>query len=695
MTSDVKDKPVESAESAEPTLDEIHANPSLEKDPGIADHVEQAAEEEAFKLNSAGAKTFGSGFGDGNFASMNLDNTSQLFAQAKFGDLTDILPFSSKKLAGPGADAGLRAAGRPVVGADAAFRPSPTDAGTERRLEAPVVAPGTQLSQDQMAAMIRQRNYENPGRTDATINGRVGPDGQRTGGLEQRLLPMKAADGSDVPRSLDQPGDLAREQAQFQANLARMTPEQRARAEQGMAHLNERNMSEAQKAGVYASLNDMMDPRNADQLRQRGINESQLNDSVASAIQNLGNPAFIRQGDNNSCALDAPLKELAATNPAAAADLIRQLHVNSDRQNGNPTVTMPDGRKIEVHGSFAQHDSESRSALTPGGVAQGHRDQFNRSMNLILGNAVSQSQYGAFYVDTGRGTGAGDTGERMVTSLRALDPGNNVRDYQMRYGDSERTRGLGNPNEVINSPIMTAAAGGALNQMLGNGDRAVNGNRVGIAPGTANTTDVRNVSDYDRLLAANGGVATTSLDSRHALFQAYGANAGYGGGHSVFNFGEFNVGGQSVYMMGTWGKLGMVQKGDLVNAMAPRHEHVGVQAGQYDTPAARNNGAWVRQGTAGADNPTAAPGQPGAPQNGENRNGGENRDIKNIQDPHARKLAEEDQRYAEQRNRNEQDRQELEAKAKRTKEDEQRLADIKKRIEEDAKRQKKHYKPAF
>jgi hypothetical protein len=557
-------------------------------------------------------------------------------------------------------------------------------------------ATGTTLTQSEMARMIRTRRYENAAKTDNTINA-------PTYGLETRL-----------GRSLDQPGDKERESKTFQSNLAKMTPEQRARAQEGFTHLMERNssgaLSDAQTSGTLASLNDIMDPKNAAELRARGVDQNQLNDNVASAIQNLGNPAFIRQGQNQSCALDGPIKEMAASNPAAAADLIRQLHVNPDRSaSGNPTVTLPGGQKILVDANFARHDSESLFAKGQDGANAGARDVFNRSMTLIMGNAVSQTQYSALYVDRAS-TGPRDTGERMVAMND--QKGFNSTNY-LKYGEAgtglfvqngvfdkngdrqlnvaERAAQQARMRETIIDPLMTNTAAIRLNQLMGLGDQAFNGRRVGTMSGVDTSGDTRNVAGMDALLNRNGGSAVVSLDSRHSLFQSFGQNAGYGGGHTVFNFGEFNINGQNKYIMGTWGKLGAVEKGDLVNAMDKRENHRPVQSAKYDSPQARAEGSWVRDGSGAPSPGIAGPGWARVPQDGRGQTRGQHIGAEQIQDPTDRKDAIADLSREDQRWKDEQDKLELELKEKRTREEEERLTEIRKRIEQDRQRQKKHY----
>lgn len=670
--TEVQEKPVENVESGgsdQPTHDEICQDPSKEQCPPIDPALDQALTGEAQDKQKLFAGAFSTGARDGSFSFSPETNASTLmnaYADASLGNLSDRLPQTGKRVAAGG---DLTNAAPPVTDAVRT-----TDAGGERRLEGAVPF-GVAADQAHLHAWIRHQNYENPARTQETISG--------PRGLETRL-----------GRSLHTPEDAAREEATFRANMANMTPEQRERAQAALDFFKDRNLSDAQKAGTLAALNDMMDPKNKAALDAKGITTAQLNDNVVSALENLANPGTIRQGQNQSCALDGPTKELVASNPAAAADLIRQMHVNTETApNGNTLVTLPDGSKVQVDSSFVKHDNESLSAKTQQGALAGQRDVFNRSMNLLMGNAVSQNEYGMFYVDR-NSTGRGDTGERMI---RMDDPNGFRSTNYATYGSQDSTQmfvraaaargenAQAKANEVITDPLMTNSAAIRLQGFMGLGDQLYNGNRTGTRPGLSTSGDVRTVDQFEAARDRNGGYAVVSLDSRHALFTQFGQREGYGGGHTVFSFGKMPDGRE---LVGTWGQLQAVKTSDLVNSMAPREQHRPLNAADYPNQPAPGPGGY-------GPRPGEAPGTGGGgrPVDGREQSGGQHRDTANIADQDARRRAEQDERNQRQREQDDKERQELEAKEKRTKEEEARLAEIRKRQELDRQRNRKYYQP--
>jgi hypothetical protein len=501
-------------------------------------------------------------------------------------------------------EAGFRARFQSDVRPDGSFDPKVVDSTPLYRLNDSQVgnlslSPGAVNDRGGVLNDSGQLNAPPTGRDAA---GRVGPD------IPKEKI-ASSTDGGDHHAG-DQVGSLSDEQAAFQQNLNKIQDANaRKQAQDSYNEIQENvkngKMTPEQEAAFLHQVNRMFSEE--DRITAQGLTTHDRDLTVASMMYDTANPERENQGQHNTCNGTTIGKVETMDDPAKNAQRVVDMYVNA---NGDHTVTMPDGFKVQYDVNSLRSTPESEYALTPEGKGQGARDQFTQAMNHLYINDMTQRQ-GLFYSQERSGQyGPSDTGERL------------------RVGgfDGQAVGANGRPDGIPpeSSPMINGdMIAQEMQRLEGRGGLIASNSHFGITD--SGSTNVTNTDQLAAAWAANRGKPIiAAVDTRAGMFHDDGQISAQGGGHVVVIDGQRQVGtdanGKPIYeyhIANSWGDQnnGWASQNDVVAALDPSRKRGDGRGLQRDAGGASATGATPPDRTTGSTGAGDVP-QPGTPGGG-------------------------------------------------------------------------------
>lgn len=319
-----------------------------------------------------------------------------------------------------------------------------------------------------------------------------------------------------------------------------------------------------QKAELLHQSNRMFNE--SDRLQAQGLDSGDRNRAVTAMMRDSANPGEAAQGHANTCNVTTIEKVRSATEPEKQAKQFVDMYTNS---NGDHTVTMPDGKKIEYDPNSLKGGKEAKLALQENTMGADLRDQYTQGMNHLLVNDTSQRRHPPEYYTQGNPTsGRSDTGERLHTGgFDGAEKAKTNDRGQVLVDSNNKAIAETSPNMGVDD------VSAEMKRQTGQSSTLASKDRFG---GTdKDVANVKTTADLDKAWAANGGKPMiVAVDTGSSL---YGQQPGQGGGHvevldqqRVVDDGN----GKShteYHKQGSWGKdsTGWVRSDQLAQSMDP------------------------------------------------------------------------------------------------------------------------------